>query len=175
MRLISTFFFFNDTATTEIYTLSLHDALPICGRHPALARLSLRGHPRRRALPLPRGDPSKLSPHRRARPALQEDLLHAALPPVRRRPARLPVHPVGQPHLHAEGLEGPLLPDRRPALPHLEGVLRRRRLGLLGDAPGPALPQLQDALGLRGIGGAEAGRALLRRAHDGALAAGERA
>src|SRR2546421_13113970 len=30
------FFFFNDTATTEIYTLSLHDALPICSfRHRA--------------------------------------------------------------------------------------------------------------------------------------------
>src|SRR2546422_11663351 len=29
------FFFFNDTATTEIYTLSLHDALPISGRRPA--------------------------------------------------------------------------------------------------------------------------------------------
>src|SRR2546421_5981034 len=34
------FFFFNDTATTEIYTLSLHDALPIslqalCGTAPA--------------------------------------------------------------------------------------------------------------------------------------------
>src|SRR5256885_9625863 len=28
--LIAIFFFFNDTATTEIYTLSLHDALPIC-------------------------------------------------------------------------------------------------------------------------------------------------
>src|SRR5258708_38391518 len=28
---ILTLFFFNDTATTEIYTLSLHDALPICG------------------------------------------------------------------------------------------------------------------------------------------------
>src|SRR2546429_7004706 len=28
--LYSIFFFFNDTATTEIYTLSLHDALPIC-------------------------------------------------------------------------------------------------------------------------------------------------
>src|SRR5258708_8286231 len=28
---ISVFFFFNDTATTEIYTLSLHDALPISG------------------------------------------------------------------------------------------------------------------------------------------------
>src|SRR5438034_6505713 len=29
------FFFFNDTATTEIYTLSLHDALPICGSQAA--------------------------------------------------------------------------------------------------------------------------------------------
>src|SRR5260221_4826368 len=28
----SAFFFFNDTATTEIYTLSLHDALPISTR-----------------------------------------------------------------------------------------------------------------------------------------------
>src|SRR5256885_15400336 len=27
------FFFFNDTATTEIYTLSLHDALPISDHH----------------------------------------------------------------------------------------------------------------------------------------------
>src|SRR2546422_6334474 len=32
-RFLSIFFFFNDTATTEIYTLSLHDALPICRRH----------------------------------------------------------------------------------------------------------------------------------------------
>src|SRR2546427_6888764 len=32
------FFFFNDTATTEIYTLSLHDALPICpAARPGLA------------------------------------------------------------------------------------------------------------------------------------------
>src|SRR5215203_7127767 len=29
------FFFFNDTATTEIYTLSLHDALPIRRTDPA--------------------------------------------------------------------------------------------------------------------------------------------
>src|SRR2546430_12879673 len=28
--MLACFFFFNDTATTEIYTLSLHDALPIC-------------------------------------------------------------------------------------------------------------------------------------------------
>src|SRR2546427_3646042 len=38
LHLISVLFFFNDTATTEIYTLSLHDALPI---------LSARGPPRR--------------------------------------------------------------------------------------------------------------------------------
>src|SRR2546422_8092089 len=30
------FFFFNDTATTEIYTLSLHDALPIWARASAI-------------------------------------------------------------------------------------------------------------------------------------------
>src|SRR3712207_7726296 len=36
------FFFFNDTATTEIYTLSLHDALPISGTPEAmLDRLAL--------------------------------------------------------------------------------------------------------------------------------------
>src|SRR5476649_3071374 len=32
------FFFFNDTATTEIYTLSLHDALPIFRAVPDLQR-----------------------------------------------------------------------------------------------------------------------------------------
>src|SRR5689334_23978341 len=35
------YFFFNDTATTEIYTLSLHDALPIFkqlqGKHPSVS------------------------------------------------------------------------------------------------------------------------------------------
>src|SRR3712207_9252562 len=48
-------FFFNDTATTEIYTLSLHDALPISadageGRA-VLARGRRRGARRRSALP----------------------------------------------------------------------------------------------------------------------------
>src|SRR2546430_8704646 len=32
LYIIYCFFFFNDTATTEIYTLSLHDALPISSR-----------------------------------------------------------------------------------------------------------------------------------------------
>src|SRR2546428_9166198 len=42
----SLFFFFNDTATTEIYTLSLHDALPIWADRPAswrAAALRVRG------------------------------------------------------------------------------------------------------------------------------------
>src|SRR3712207_9593423 len=34
-RVVVFFFFFNDTATTEIYTLSLHDALPISRQQPA--------------------------------------------------------------------------------------------------------------------------------------------
>src|SRR5215211_8853378 len=45
------FFFFNDTATTEIYTLSLHDALPIC-------RLSAAGRAGRCPETGPRSAPS---------------------------------------------------------------------------------------------------------------------
>src|SRR2546422_4983746 len=37
------FFFFNDTATTEIYTLSLHDALPISGAREGFERGKKRG------------------------------------------------------------------------------------------------------------------------------------
>src|SRR2546430_15390919 len=57
--LICFFFFFNDTATTEIYTLSLHDALPIwddgregrgvregCERHPGPPVPAGRARPR---------------------------------------------------------------------------------------------------------------------------------
>src|SRR3712207_9527177 len=40
---LSPIFFFNDTATTEIYTLSLHDALPI-SRAPGLPRARRGGH-----------------------------------------------------------------------------------------------------------------------------------
>src|SRR2546422_6010777 len=54
------FFFFNDTATTEIYTLSLHDALPI---YHGLLLL------RRRAARLPHDRPCDRGPSRRRRPA----------------------------------------------------------------------------------------------------------
>src|SRR3712207_8183635 len=39
---VAPFFFFNDTATTEIYTLSLHDALPISGARRHERRLQAR-------------------------------------------------------------------------------------------------------------------------------------
>src|SRR6202166_5467473 len=38
-------FFFNDTATTEIYTLSLHDALPIWGRGQSVPTIFCCYHP----------------------------------------------------------------------------------------------------------------------------------
>src|SRR6266540_6687386 len=53
---VFSFFFFNDTATTEIYTLSLHDALPISRRPAPRCARGARPPP---AVPLP--------PHRRRR------------------------------------------------------------------------------------------------------------
>src|SRR2546429_8657292 len=65
-RLTSDFFFFNDTATTEIYTLSLHDALPIYrDRRPA------RELERRQFLGAQRLDRGADRPHERKR---QHDL-----------------------------------------------------------------------------------------------------
>src|SRR5215211_8200325 len=48
MLWFSLLFFFNDTATTEIYTLSLHDALPICCARRAAAGSAPRRRPARR-------------------------------------------------------------------------------------------------------------------------------
>src|SRR3712207_7063759 len=65
MSILCNFFFFNDTATTEIYTLSLHDALPI-----SRGRGLLRGDARRCAsLPRPRA---------RRRRARSRDAVHRA-------------------------------------------------------------------------------------------------
>src|SRR6266446_10109311 len=50
------FFFFNDTATTEIYTLSLHDALPIWMRSPSSGiEASLSAAIRSNRMPMPAG------------------------------------------------------------------------------------------------------------------------
>src|SRR2546426_10229172 len=65
------FFFFNDTATTEIYTLSLHDALPICAtsRRSASSPRRRRGSRSRRRAPAsstPDASPARRLPHRRS-------------------------------------------------------------------------------------------------------------
>src|SRR3712207_7288777 len=63
--MLSMFFFFNDTATTEIYTLSLHDALPIYGAGgPERARPAPQ---RRRLRPVGRGCAGALRRHRPGR------------------------------------------------------------------------------------------------------------
>src|SRR2546429_9441567 len=54
LLLSSLFFFFNDTATTEIYTLSLHDALPISdGEHRKRPSRLGSQQQAKRVLPLP--------------------------------------------------------------------------------------------------------------------------
>src|SRR3712207_8068170 len=55
-------FFYNDTATTEIYTLSLHDALPICALAPLGQADATRSRPGGRLLP------RATLPHPRRRP-----------------------------------------------------------------------------------------------------------
>src|SRR2546429_9857615 len=67
------FFFFNDTATTEIYTLSLHDALPISSVPGTLERASqgrqmflpscLRSRRKSRTAKLPGGSPPRSEEH----------------------------------------------------------------------------------------------------------------
>src|SRR5258708_38932116 len=94
----SVFFFFNDTATTEIYTLSLHDALPISARAPMGGRLD--------------GGVLRLSPRERADPA-------AALPrPGELRGWRLQRRSGGGPGLGRSGAgELPVLRPHLPAAP----------------------------------------------------------
>src|SRR5256885_4140617 len=55
------FFFFNDTATTEIYTLSLHDALPICHVRAQAHILDLEGRPVREGMQALYADPDRKS------------------------------------------------------------------------------------------------------------------
>src|SRR2546430_14579799 len=95
------FFFFNDTATTEIYTLSLHDALPIYARARsrwARLRPGRRGRDPRAGDPRPSGEEEGGSRplargHGDGAPLGAEDLRDDDVRPGRdaRRPHRAPV------------------------------------------------------------------------------------
>src|SRR5437588_8411618 len=66
MLVSSLSFFFTDTATTEIYTLSLHDALPISARMPCRSASRARGMAAR-AAGAPRAHPRARSARRAPR------------------------------------------------------------------------------------------------------------
>src|SRR2546422_3578662 len=91
------FFFFNDTATTEIYTLSLHDALPIlagCQRLPHLG-----GHPLA-------ADPGRI-PGDEVEPAARQDVGEMGFEREERGTALTGEAAGGRPELAATGAHPP--------------------------------------------------------------------
>src|SRR5204863_8929867 len=83
LRLLShLLFFFHQTATTEIYTLSLHDALPIC-RSAGLPAPGPASFPRE-----PTSPPAQYSASRRSRAPTPVDPLRPVDTRFRRRPDR---------------------------------------------------------------------------------------
>src|SRR6266542_6709235 len=94
--LLRFFFFFNDTATTEIYTLSLHDALPICHLRPcsllshcssrSAGRASPRSRPSRGTVSVPLSSRITPSPRQRSRTV-------RCCEPTSRRTRSLPARP----------------------------------------------------------------------------------
>src|SRR3712207_8210122 len=71
------FFFFNDTATTEIYTLSLHDALPIYLLNELKSRVARLGAVERRTGEEGRDDHQRAGAHRQDRKSTRLNSSHA--------------------------------------------------------------------------------------------------
>src|SRR6267142_6970905 len=131
------FFFFNDTATTEIYTLSLHDALPISRPPDAAPPAGVR-----RRVEHARRGPFGVAPRLRAR---------AARAPLRRQ-VLLRRGPQGE----AGGA------DRAPRAPHLHGQAGHRAGARRAPARAVALAARGDRQGRAG-GAAPGGRAVQDR------------
>src|SRR3712207_8126071 len=85
------FFFFNDPATTEIYTLSLHDALPISHDDPQrdAARVRLLAVGRARSARLARAHDTARQGRRRRRPVLRRASRRPVPVPQDRKSTRL--------------------------------------------------------------------------------------
>src|SRR5215813_9581991 len=124
------FFFFNDTATTEIYTLSLHDALPISAgcSGPKLTRVRPTGSNSRSRRS------EEHTSELQSRPHLVCRLLLEKKKQLRQRPHLLPeTHLIQPAHLDPLQLE----PFRRHQLP-LEPPLRPDKINRM--PPPPQLP-----------------------------------
>src|SRR2546430_16398007 len=121
-----TFFFFNDTATTEIYTLSLHDALPIYA-------------PRAAAV----GDPGRATQPHPAAPRPLRRRVRGAPGPDGPRPGRHPhhrLHPTGRARLRPPRRQRDHPGRSRPPRPQRPRPRLRTRLGRPGPGqhrPGP--------------------------------------
>src|SRR5216683_6001558 len=118
------FFFFNDTATTDIYTLSLHDALPLSAPPPEPARK------RPRAAPGARTPPGEMTPAGRAPP-------NGACAPVARagKSADLPPAP-GRARRSGAPAPGLHAPPSRRAFHSTTRAATGHRAGGTQDQPG---------------------------------------
>src|SRR5256885_9127467 len=130
------FFFFNDTATTEIYTLSLHDALPISAAEIAA---NDRSPDRDRRAP----SPAVRARAARLRSAARTDTQRSLAGSLARRPPRLPPTPLAnRAHSHTPECRrswSTASPRARVPRLHSPGVPARAREGKvsLADRPPP--------------------------------------
>src|SRR5256885_3683427 len=169
----SFFFFFNDTATTEIYTLSLHDALPICAGHGpvsggagvrggALAAAERRGALAGRAA-------GELAPHRVVARLVPVGVCLAVARLLPERPLARRFRPGGGRLRHqcaAAGERGRTGRPRlwRPANPQPRRHPAHRSVGSRGGAARAFLDPGRRGAGIggRGTGGDTAGREVAR-------------
>src|SRR2546425_3879447 len=155
---VFSFFFFNDTATTEIYTLSLHDALPISGGRTARRR--------QREADYQESESSHACPSLRATAGSNTSAPYIAtnLPEIRELFVRLPTIVVGAPGEMEHRIWGPHRVGSRPPMTTRQPTRRPRdvraaiasaagRAASLGESPSAEIAELDervdDAIGTR--------------------------
>src|SRR6266496_6758863 len=99
VNMLSFFFFFNDTATTEIYTLSLHDALP------ASLRARSSPAPGTRSTPAPSGPCTARSEEHTSELQSRRDLVCRLLVEKKKHPSQK--QPVGSGKTRQEEIKSP--------------------------------------------------------------------
>src|SRR3989441_2882440 len=131
---VFSFFFFNDTATTEIYTLSLHDALPISGGRTARRR--------QREADYQESESSHACPSLRATAGSNTSAPYIAtnLPEIRELFVRLPTIVVGAPGEMEHRIWGPRRVGSGPPMTTRQPTRRPRDVRQPSPAPRGARP-----------------------------------